>query len=225
MIDMTSKGRERNKRGEGAQLREEIVSAATRLLDGGTEQSVTLRAVAREAGITAPSIYSHFADRESILLAVAQDGFAELERLLREASAGSDDDAAAGSGASAARPGDPVERLRAVCAAYLDFAVRLPGRYRILFGAAWDAPGSIERVPGLAAEVDGLGMGAFGVLAEAVADCAAAGRSASKDARVDAAALWVGLHGFAQLQTAASLFPWPDGLLATIVDRLALLQD
>jgi hypothetical protein len=68
-------------------------------------------------------------------------------------------------------------------------------------------------------------MGAFGVLVEAVADCAAAGRSASKDATADAAALWVGLHGFAQLQTAASLFPWPAGLLRTIVDRLALLQD
>lgn len=207
---MTSKGRERNKRGEGAQLREEIVSAATRLLDGGTEQSVTLRAVAREAGITAPSIYSHFADRESILLAVAQYGFAELEGLLRDA---------------ALDLVDPVERLRAVCAAYLDFAVRLPGRYRILFGAAWDAPGSVERVPGLAAEVDVLGMEAFGVLVEAVAGCAAAGRSASEDATADAAALWVGLHGFAQLQTAASLFPWPDGLLRTIVDRLALLQD
>ncbi|MEV6411170.1 TetR/AcrR family transcriptional regulator [Kribbella sp. NPDC051718] len=206
----TSKGRERNKRGEGAQLREEIVAAATRLLDGGTEQSVTLRAVAREAGITAPSIYSHFADRESILLAVAQHGFAELEGLLREASAGS---------------GDAVEQLRAVCAAYLDFAERWPGRYRTLFGAAWDAPKSVERVPELAAEVDLLGMGAFGVLVEAVADCAAAGQSASKDPAADAAALWVGLHGFAQLRTAASLFPWPDGLFATIVDRLALLQD
>ena len=206
----TSKGRERNKRGEGAQLREEIVGAATRLLDGGTEQSVTLRAVAREAGITAPSIYSHFADRESILLAVAQYGFAELERLLRDAAVGL---------------ADPVGRLRAVCAAYLDFAERWPGRYRILFGAAWDARQSVERVPAMAADLEVLGMGAFGVLVEAVADCAAAGRSASTDPTADAAALWVGLHGFAQLQTAASLFPWPAGLLQTITDRLALLQD
>jgi AcrR family transcriptional regulator len=171
---------------------------------------VTLRAVAREAGITAPSIYSHFADRESILLAVAQYGFAELERSLRDAASGL---------------GDPVERLRAVCAAYLDFAVRRPGRYRILFGAAWDARQSVERVPAMADDLEVLGMGAFGVLVEAVADCAAAGRSASTDPAADAAALWVGLHGFAQLRTAASLFPWPDGLLRTITDRLALLQD
>jgi AcrR family transcriptional regulator len=206
----TSKGRERNKRGEGAQLREEIVSAATRLLDGGTEQSVTLRAVAREAGITAPSIYSHFADRDSILLAVTQNGFAELERELR---------------ASASGLGDPVERLRAVCATYVDFAKRRPGRYRILFGAAWDARESIERVPAMAQDLEVLGMGAFGVLVEAVADCAATGRSGSMDPRADAAALWVGLHGFAQLQTAASLFPWPTDLLRTITDRLALLQN
>jgi AcrR family transcriptional regulator len=206
----SSKGRERNKRGEGAQLREEIVSAATALLDGGTEQSVTLRAVAREAGITAPSIYSHFADRESILLAVAQRGFGELERELRGAASGM---------------GDPVERLRAVCATYMDFAKRWPGRYRILFGGAWDAPQSVERVPSMAPDVEVLGMGAFGVLVEAVAGCAASGHSASTDPAADAAALWVALHGFAQLRTAASRFPWPADLLRTITDRLALLQD
>jgi AcrR family transcriptional regulator len=166
--------------------------------------------VAREAGITAPSIYSHFADRDAILLAVAQFGFASLERSLQEAAAGR---------------GDPVERLRAVCAAYLDFAERWPGRYRILFGAAWDARQSVERVPAMAEDLEVLGMGAFGVLVEAVADCAAAGRSASTDPTADAAALWVGLHGFAQLRTAASLFPWPAELLRTITDRLVLLQD
>jgi hypothetical protein len=77
----------------------------------------------------------------------------------------------------------------------------------------------------MAPDVDVLGMGAFGVLVEAVADCVTAGRSASTDPTADAAALWVGLHGFAQLQTAASLFPWPADLLRTITDRLALLQD
>jgi AcrR family transcriptional regulator len=204
----TAKGRERNKRGEGGQLREEIVSAATRLLDRGTEQSVTLRAVAREAGITAPSIYSHFADRDSILLAVTQNGFATLEGELRI-------------------PGqaDPVERLRAICAAYLDFAQRWPGRYRILFGAAWDASQAIERAPALAPDLAVLGMNAFEVLREAVADCVEAGRSSSADPSADATALWVGLHGLAQLRVATSLFPWPADLPESLVNRLALLRD
>ncbi|WBQ04513.1 TetR/AcrR family transcriptional regulator [Kribbella sp. CA-293567] len=208
----TGRARERNKRGEGAQLREEIVSAATRLLDAGTEQSVTLRAVAREAGITAPSIYSHFADRDAILLAVTQNGFAELELVLREASVG----ASAGA--------DPVERLRAVCTAYLEFAQCRPARYRILFGAAWDASQTVKRAPKLAPDLAVLGMDAFGILQQSVADCVAAGRSASTDPMADATALWVGLHGLAQLRVAASLFPWPAGLQDTLVERLTLLR-
>lgn len=48
----------RNRRGEGALLRTEILTAATELIEaGGDERAVTLRAVARRAGIAAPSIY------------------------------------------------------------------------------------------------------------------------------------------------------------------------
>lgn len=70
-----------------------------------------------------------------------------------------------------------------------------------------------------------LGMGAFGIIEQALADCVAAGRSTSSDPAADATALWVGLHGFAQLQVAASLFPWPADLQGSIINRLALLTD
>src|SRR5690349_10388245 len=90
--------RERNRRGQGARLRTDIVSAAAELLDeAGHEQAVTLRAVARRVGIAAPSIYAHFADRQAILLAVVQDAFAELTETLRATTAvtpGADDAAA-----------------------------------------------------------------------------------------------------------------------------------
>jgi AcrR family transcriptional regulator len=204
---VTTRERTRNKRGEGAQLRDEIVAAATRLLDDGTEQSVTLRAVAREAGISAPSIYPHFADRDLILLAVTQNVFASLEEALR-----------------APDQEDPAERLRAICTAYLDFARRWPGRYRILFGAAWDASQSVARAPAMAEDLAALGMNAFTVVEQALADCVAAGQSSSSDPFADAAALWVGLHGLAQLRVAASLFPWPPDLEESIVERLARLR-
>lgn len=190
-------------------MRDEIVIAATRLLDGGTEQVVTLRAVAREAGISAPSIYPHFADRDAILLAVTQAAFAELEDEL---------------GAIAVQP-DPVDHVRAVCAAYLLFAQRFPNRYRIMFGGVWDASKTLGRVPALAEELAILGVWSFGVLRQAVADCIAVGRTAGTDAQSDATALWVGLHGFAQLQVATPLFPWPPELQTVIINRLALLPD
>ncbi|MEV4823257.1 TetR/AcrR family transcriptional regulator [Micromonospora sp. NPDC049274] len=203
----TPRMRARNKRGEGAQLRDEIVDAAMRLLEDGTPQNVTLRGIARQAGISAPSIYPHFPDLDSILLAVAQRAFGILEQEL-----GAPDDA------------DPVERLRAICAAYLTFAERRPQQYRLMFGAVWDAGQALERAPGMADELSVLGMGAFEIFRRTLADCVAAGRSASADPFRDATALWVGLHGFAQLQVAAPLFPWPPELRDSVIDRMALLR-
>ncbi|MEU5671458.1 TetR/AcrR family transcriptional regulator [Micromonospora sp. NPDC047762] len=203
----TPRTRARNKRGEGAQLRDEIVDAAMTLLEDGAPQGVTLRGIARQAGISAPSIYPHFPDLDSILLAVAQRAFDILEQEL-----GTPEDA------------DPVERLRAICAAYLTFAERRPHQYRVMFGAVWDAGQALERVPAMADELAVLGMGAFEVLRRRLADCVAAGRSTSADPFGDATALWVGLHGFAQLRVAAPLFPWPPELRESIIDRMALLR-
>ncbi|MEK8104648.1 TetR-like C-terminal domain-containing protein [Micromonospora sp. M12] len=78
--------------------------------------------------------------------------------------------------------------------------------------------------PALADELAVLGMGAFEIIRRALADCVTAGRSASVDPFRDATALWVGLHGFAQLQVAAPLFPWPSDLRESVIDRLALLR-
>ncbi|MGB7449338.1 MAG: helix-turn-helix domain-containing protein, partial [Ornithinimicrobium sp.] len=65
--------RVKNRRGEGGRLREDILRGAAELLDQtGQEQAVTLRAVARQIGISAPSIYGHFPNRESMLLATVQ---------------------------------------------------------------------------------------------------------------------------------------------------------
>ena len=68
--------RERNRRGEGGKLRAEILEGATALLEqNGSEEAVTLRAVARQVGISAPSIYSHFPDREAIVDAIVDGAF------------------------------------------------------------------------------------------------------------------------------------------------------
>ena len=192
--------RTRNRRGEGARLRTDILAAAADLLDEtGDEQAVTLRAVARRVGISAPSIYSHFADRQAILLALAQDAFAELTERL-----------------SAAPGADPAARLRAVCAAYLDFAATRPQRYRVMFGGLWNAAEAVEQAAVTRAEVAELGQRALAILTGALAECAVAGVSASSDPGADAVALWLGLHGLAHQRAVSHAFPWP----ADIVDRL-----
>src|ERR1700691_4242301 len=76
--------RRRNARGHGSALAEEIVSGALAIIDRtGSSEAVTLRAVAREVGIAAPSIYAHFPDRQAILMAAVGQIFDELASQIR----------------------------------------------------------------------------------------------------------------------------------------------
>jgi AcrR family transcriptional regulator len=203
-----AESRTRNRRGEGARLRTDILAAAAELLDEtGDEQAVTLRAVARRVGISAPSIYSHFADRQAILFALAQTAFAELTEQLSAAGGGE----------------DVVARLRAVCAAYLDFAATRPQRYRVMFGGLWNAAGAVAEAAITAEEATTLGRPALLVLTDALAGCVAAGRSTSTDPGADAVALWLGLHGLAHQRAVAPAFPWPAGITRRLIDPLAHL--
>jgi AcrR family transcriptional regulator len=199
--------RRRNPRGEGSRLRRDILDAASEILETtGSEEAVTLRAVARAVGIAAPSIYAHFADREAILDQLVAEGFAEFT---------------AGLQAAIAPYGDPVERLLMGCRAYLAYAAEHPRRYRTLF----HHPDIRNRGREVDAESLAQGAAALNVLVEGIADCARAGRSTSQDHFTDAVAVWVALHGLASLiaETPAT-FPWPDQLLTAIVTRLAQID-
>ncbi len=181
-------GRAVNRRGHGVALRREIMDAAVALLgEAPSGQAVTLRAIARRAGIAAPSIYLHFADRDAILEAVVAESFDQLAGMMLTAT---DADAPA------------ATRVRSLCGAYLAFAAEFPGRYRVLF----------ERTgPNISA--DGRpypeGLAVFELLSAALADAVAQGSCTSVDPPGDSAALWTALHGLAVLPAATPGFPWP----------------
>lgn len=199
-------GRRPNRRGEGGRLREEIVRAATRLLrDRGNEDVVTLRAVAREAGIAAPSIYAHFRSPAAIIGAVVVETFGALTATLRTSREGID---------------DPVQRLSAQCYAYVRFAEEHPGLYRVLFvrdggirppvepqPVDQDAATEMNMTNAMIAEA---GTPAFEILVDAISGCVEAGRSASQDPFLDAVALWSALHGYIALRMVTPEFPWPE---------------
>lgn len=171
----------------------------------GNPEAITLRAVARQVGIAAPSIYGHFADRDAIIVAVVTEGFTRLTRVLKEALAGST---------------DPVESLRLGCDAYLRFGAEHPSVYQLMFTCGVVLPPDTPPIPLEA------GLEAFGVLVGAIEDAKAAGRSAPGDAFADATAVWVGLHGMNTLMANLEQFPWPDrdALLDSLVMRLARLN-
>ncbi|GAA5046695.1 TetR/AcrR family transcriptional regulator [Nocardia callitridis] len=195
--------RRRNPRGTGSRLREEILAAATELLDAdGGERAVTLRAVARKAGIAAPSIYSHYLDQPAIIYDVARQAFTELCRALRTAV----DQAGA----------DPDARLDAACTAYLNFATDHPMRYRTMFGTAWNSVAAAKD----SAE---LGEEAVTMLAECLADCVRQGHCSSADPATDAVALWLGLHGLAHQRSLSHSYRWPGDIVQRITSPLSHL--
>jgi AcrR family transcriptional regulator len=192
--------RHRNPRGQGARLTEDIMSGALALIERtGSAEAVTLRAVAREVGIAAPSIYAHFPDRDAVLAAVVVRIFDELTEAIEQGLKSADQ--------------DPAGRLVAGCEAYVAFGLEHPARYGVLFSTQLRAaPDHGEPVP---IGPDGrpalpFGGETFGLLVQAIEDCVAAGFSASTDVVTDATAVWVAMHGTVSLRTALPLFPWPD---------------
>jgi AcrR family transcriptional regulator len=100
-------------------LRADLVAAAAELIERtGSVEAVTLRAVAREAGVTAPAVYGHFADLGALVDAVLEEGFSALRAAIDAAVGGVD---------------DPVERLVAGCRAYVTAGLAAPARYRAMF--------------------------------------------------------------------------------------------
>jgi AcrR family transcriptional regulator len=205
-----TRGRARNRRGEGSRLREEIIAAAVELLDeSGDEHAITLRSVARRVGIAAPSIYPHFPDQPAIMLAVVRREFAELENGLRAAVGEAGD--------------DPRQRLYAICEAYLAFARSHPERYRTMFGGLW--------VPTLGdsslteEDLTTLGSELLRLLVDTLGACVAAGAATSTDLFGDAVALWLGLHGLAHQRAVTHSFPWPEDITDRLITSLAHLND
>jgi AcrR family transcriptional regulator len=111
--------RPRARKGEGPRLRQEILAATERLLlETGSAEAVSIRAVADAVGVTAPSIYRHFPDKQSLIFEVCTRHFTALSDHIRRAVEGID---------------DPVEALAARGRAYVRFGVAHPEPYRIMF--------------------------------------------------------------------------------------------
>jgi AcrR family transcriptional regulator len=103
--------REREQRYHHGNLREALIEAALALLAERGQLALSLREVARRAGVSHAAPYRHFTDRAELLAALADHGFAELEREL------------SGAGSS----------LGAVAGAYVRFALAQPARFRLMF--------------------------------------------------------------------------------------------
>jgi AcrR family transcriptional regulator len=195
---LTAGRRQRARRGQGDRLRAEIVDAASRMLgESGEVGELSLRAVAREVGVAATSIYLHFRSMEELVKEVKLRYFEDFGAVLQAASE------AAGE--------VPRDRVRASVHAYVRYGLEHPGEYAVMF--------SSEMLPShLLSDSHFIGQDLF----EAFSGQVATAVGPDQDASMLATHIWTALHGIVTLRAARRRFPWPDldRQLDDLVDRL-----
>jgi AcrR family transcriptional regulator len=107
-------------------LRNALIAAAADLAAKGGPQSVTIRAAAREVGVTPTAAYRHFAGHEELLAAARERAFEELAATMNKEVT-----------SRTSAPADPVVRVLARFGAlgrgYIAFARTQPGLFRTVF--------------------------------------------------------------------------------------------
>ena len=178
------------------------MAAADRLLARTGEVSeLSLRAVAREVGVAATSLYLHFHSLDELMLAVRLRYLDEFGQAL----------AAAADAAGTA----PLDRVRARAHEYVRYGLAHEGRYRATL--------SSEGLPThLVPSVVATGLQVF----EAFRDELVHAAEAEVDASMLAVHVWTALHGIVMLRMVRYAFPWP-GLtdeIDDLIDRLVSVR-
>lgn len=143
----------------------------------GTEK-LSLRALAREAGVSPTAPYRHFPSKQSLLAALAEEGFHELRARF---------DAVA-----AAPHPDLEQRLLALGVAYVEFALEHPTTYELMFGRVL---GDFSPFRSLQEAGEGCYLVLYRILAEGLSPDASPPLSATRLGGV----VWAAVHGVASL--------------------------
>ncbi|MFM9035348.1 MAG: TetR/AcrR family transcriptional regulator [Mycobacterium sp.] len=184
-------------------LRNALVLTAVRLIETDGLGEFSLRATAREVGVSPNAAYRHFSDKSDLLTAVARHGFAQLGQRMRRAM-------------SATRAGrNPAElavnRFKATGRAYVEFALARPELFEVMFGRA-DSHAPVD--PG------DDESGTYALLGGALDDLVDHGvlRAAARPGAELKA--WVTVHGFARLCLDGALHLPPGSTRAGALESL-----
>jgi AcrR family transcriptional regulator len=179
--------RRRAARGSGEHLREEILDAASHLLmKTGHAKEVSIRAVAQRVGVTPPSIYLHFTDKDALLDAVCARYFEHLDEVMQQV---------------VRDQPSTIDRLRAQGLAYVRFAMQNPELYRIATMG--------EGRPGSDVDVT-LNSSAFVHMRASIESLMVDGVYPQGDATMAAMELWTVAHGVAALLISRPYLPFGD---------------
>lgn len=168
-------------------LRRALLDAALAAVATDDPANLSLRAVARQVGVSHAAPKNHFVDKTALLTAIAVEGFQKLGHQL------------IGAAASARHP---VAALAAGGESYVDFAVRHPGYFRVM----WRNELLDQDDP----ELDGASELALDGLRGLIEEAQATGWGEGRQVEELAVLAWAAVHGLAQL--------YLDGPLEALVD-------
>jgi AcrR family transcriptional regulator len=167
-------------------LHSALVEASVALAREGGPDRVVLREAARAAGVSHSAAYRHFTDREALLAEVSRHARTELAAEMRR---------------RVNRAKDPLERLRAVGTAYVDFALTQPGLFRTAFIShpAATHPDDHDRTAGTATRSTADSAEPLDILGEVLDQAQAAGLLDPNRRPGAEIAAWSAVHGLASL--------------------------
>jgi AcrR family transcriptional regulator len=183
------------------EIRQAILDAAAELFVAQGYQGFSLRQVAEQIGYSATTIYHHFANKDDLLFTVADAGFTRFGSELM---------------AAAMRRHEPLERIEAIGRAYIEFGLRNPNYYQLMF---------IERADfmlGYRAGERKPRLGSLDIVRETIRAGIDQGRIRPGDPDIYANALWAAVHGVVTMFIA---FPTRDAtqINATIDATLSIV--
>ncbi len=173
-------------------LRDKILDAATELFGEKGYEKASMRQIADRIGYSATAIYLHFANKDDLMFAVVDAAFVRLEASLDEA---------------VVHEGSAADRLRRIAWAYVDFGLKYPTHYRLMFV---DKP---EFLMARKSEGTGLRIQSLDVFQSVIERLVPAARGARTLGQFSDA-VWASVHGVVLLANRLPTFDRPRALKA-----------
>lgn len=163
-------------------LQQTLLEAAVALIGEVGPRAFTLREVARRANVSHNAPYRHFPSKDDLLVAVASEGFDRLTAVMEKWQT---------------KGATPLERLQLSGCGYVDFALRWPHHFLVMF----DLPSDLREE---CAEPE-VGKNAFNVLMGCILAAQQSGDLPAGDPLPQAWTAWSLVHGIAKLAVSGNL--------------------
>ncbi|MEW6401410.1 MAG: TetR/AcrR family transcriptional regulator [Chloroflexota bacterium] len=159
-------------------LKNSLVSAAITILAKEGVAGMTLRKVARKAGVSHAAPYAHFSDKQALIAAISTEGFRRIYSAMDNA--------------IACYPDDPLDQLVAAAWAYVQFGFNDPDHFKVTFSSV------LEKEKDYPAFVE-ISQQTFSRVVGIVAACQRTGILRDGPPEVLAVGIWAQLHGLVSL--------------------------